>query len=327
MLAAGAAACSVAVPERTGTTRQAIVNGTESDASQDSVVLLVRYDPSLPGGMAADCSGTLLSPRIVLTARHCVSMTDESAACNEEGKADLGGKVLADFKPRSVFVFSGTKRPDILEGTGGAVRASEILTNGAQSICDNDIAVVVLEQPIANAKISPVRLEGTATKGEKVTLVGWGVTENGPQPDTRKQRAGVEIEEVGPAPSLGPKEIRIGEGSCSGDSGGPIFSEGSGALVGVLSRGGNGIDTVVPAACLGAINVYTSSGAHAALVRSAFEKTGEKPWLEGEPDPTKPAPEDEGGCSVGSRGGGRGEMLLGVAIAVVALGRRRRRRR
>lgn len=331
VLAACAAPPGESSGERASRVAQPIIGGKPSDATQDAVALLVRYDPSLPGGMSADCSGTMLSPRIVLTARHCVSETDESAACNESGTADQGGHVLADFKPRSMFVFTGVTRPDILGGAG-ATRAAEIITNGAQVICNDDIALLVLEQPIANAKTAPVRLEGLASEGEKVTLVGWGLTEKGGLPDTRQQRAGVAIERVGPKPQLGPKEIEIGEGACSGDSGGPMISEGSGAVVGVLSRGGNGIDRSAPASCIGGVNVYTSTGAHAELVRAAFAKTGETPWMEGQPDPSKVPPDEGGGdaksgCSVAHAGAdaSAGPLAAFAALGLVASAARRRR--
>jgi hypothetical protein len=328
-LALSAAACAVPAgpDEQIGRVSSAIVNGADSDATQDSVVLLVRYDPSLPGGAASDCSGTLLSPRIVLTARHCVSNTDPNAACNQEGKSDGGGQVLGEFPPKSVFAFKGVTRPDILAGAKG-IRGAEILTNGAPNICDNDIALVVLESAVPDAPIAPVRLTGTATKSEKTTIVGWGVTERGPQPTTRQQRTDVEVEDVGPAPQLGPREVLVGEGSCSGDSGGPLFSRDTGAVIGVLSRGGNGIDRVVPAACLGAVNVYSSSGAHAELIRAAFAKTGEAVWVEGERDPRLPPEDedDEGLCSVSAPGASRRACGVGLLVAAaVALQRRRRR--
>ncbi len=329
--ALSAAACAVptGAEERIGQVSSAIVNGADSDAAQDAVVLLVRYDPSLPGGTATDCSGTLLSPRIVLTARHCVSDTDPDAACNQEGKSDGGGQVLGEFPARSIFAFSGVTRPDILAGAKG-VRGAEILTNGAENICDNDIALVVLESPVPNAPIAPVRLTGTATKAEKATIVGWGVTERGPQPTTRQQRTDVEIEDVGPAPQLGPKEVLVGEGSCSGDSGGPLLAQETGAVIGVLSRGGNGIDRVVPAACLGAVNVYTSAGGHAELIKAAFAKTGESVWAEGERDPRLPPEEDGDDCAVGAvgaRGGAPSAWAFGVLSVTGAVRARRRRHR
>ena len=42
------------------------------------------------------------------------------------------------------------------------------------------------------------------------------------------------------ATGLGAHEFMIGEGICSGDSGGPAFVQTTRAVIGVVSRGGNG---------------------------------------------------------------------------------------
>ncbi len=284
-LAACAASADEASP--TGTARSAIIKGSASDASQDAVVLIMHYDKlKSGGGTAAGCTGILLTPRLVLTARHCLSVTDDGAACDGEGKAIQGGAVQSDHRAGALYVFTGKDRPDFISGAGlsTAREGQEIITTGANTLCNNDIALLLLAKPVDNPKIAPVRLEEGPTKGEKITVVGWGITDQTQSPDVRQQRTGLSVFDVGPKSDLGATEFRLGESTCSGDSGGPAFAA-SGAVVGVLSRGGNGSGGVGAENCLDAFNIFTSVAGHAEMIKKAYEKAGQEPWVEGGPNP------------------------------------------
>ena len=82
-IAATVAACSTAPDgsdpgvERTGVSSQKIIKGKLSAEDQDAVVLLIHSDFA---SYFAACTGTLLAPNLVLTARHCTSETVEAAS-------------------------------------------------------------------------------------------------------------------------------------------------------------------------------------------------------------------------------------------------------
>jgi len=278
------AACSDAPREHVSATSQAIVHGTNSDDSQNAVVLVVRYDAISKDG-AAGCSGTMLTPKLVLTARHCVATTDEKAACASDGTPLAGANVQGDIDPVNLYVFAGTHRPDFISGLPTVTRGVQTIDDGAKTLCNHDVALLLTDNPVPGAKIAPIRLDGGPKKGEVFTAIGWGITDTTNTPPIRQQRTGVTIMEVGPAENLPPAEFLVGDGPCSGDSGGPALSA-SGAVIGSLSRGGNGSGGTGAAGCEGGTNVYTSAASFKDMILGAYQKAGQQPWLEGQPNPT-----------------------------------------
>lgn len=293
------AACSssgeVDSNEAVGTARSAVIKGKPSDSSQDAVVLLVHYDPTNHG--FGQCTGTLLAPRLVLTARHCVGDTDAYAACKSDGTPIAAGAIRKNHKAETMYVFTGKDRPDFGRGeVKPAGQGMKILDDGGKNLCNHDIALVVLKEPVEGAQIAPIRLDSDVEVGELITAVGWGVTEKTPQPDQRMQRKNVKIVTVGPDKSQGsvpPNEFEVGESICSGDSGGPAIAQETNAVVGVVSRGGNmqGSDSNDPAAnCIDGRNLYTKISPFKDLLMKGFELAEAEPWVEGGPDPRKLKP-------------------------------------
>jgi MYXO-CTERM domain-containing protein len=346
ILAFGTTACSSegaageADAAHVGRTSSAVIKGTSSPASQDSVVML-----QMTGG--GFCSGTLIAPNVVLTARHCVTNLAEDECGTFKGDMALGIATGANANETSPAVAHASKY---------------FYVTSAKDLCGPyDIAVVVLDHEIAGAKTSPVRA-APVTVGEKFVAVGYGEDEN-KQVSVRRQRTGVEALAVGPAKKtfaptnaapyeyevpLG--EIVVSEAVCHGDSGGPLFDK-DGAIVGVTSRGTDPNDI-----CVARPDIFSAVAQHLDIVDAALEEAGHPRGTtttttpksedtsdnqnsddseEEEPAPTPKktkkalAPQASAGCAIGyaSSGGTSEGSIAGLAlIAVALLGARARRR-
>jgi len=357
VLVSSSLACSAAAPPNEGDDAPSrdigqaaspIINGTPSSASQNSVVLIALGDSqsTTDAGVPVKglCTGTLIAPNLVLTARHCVASTSNaSIACDALGQPQPGsGSAVGTTYPASAFyVFKGqdqsknlfdttTKTPAISDA-----RVLKVLDDGAPDLCNHDIALLVLNKNLSDMPISPVRLNTNVTVGEVVTSVGWGLTEKNSLTPVRLQRTGVKVLAVGPyAGLLGPNEFAVGESICEGDSGGPAFAS-TGAIVGIVSRGGN--DTTPDpnnqaAGCVGAktVNIYTELSPFKTFLLNGYSAAGAQPLLEGDAKGsstmgTTTNSSSTSGCSA-SGTGHTGSDFFGAAFAVTALavlGRRR----
>ncbi len=330
-----AAACSVdASDENVGRVRQTIVGGSASDDAQDVTVMLLHLDPAGPRRLGI-CTAALVAPRLVLTARHCVATTDEMVACDSDGTPLLGSNVIANHDPANLYVFTGKDRPEFTGDAPPALdttkwkpagQGAEIIDDKSGTLCNHDLALLLLKEPIQNVPIAALRLDGDAVAGEKLLTVGWGVTFGEVEPSKRQQRSGVTVTRVGPndaVPVLTKSELLFDESICLGDSGGPVFSQETNAIIGVVSRGGNGLDPNKggpSSTCEGADNVATKVSPFKELVMDAFERAGAEPKLEQKPDDS---------CTAAAAGASRtprpGMLLLALGIACAAAARRRRR--
>ncbi|WP_394832467.1 trypsin-like serine protease [Pendulispora rubella] len=324
--------------EDTGSTSQPIISGSASPASQNSVVMLVHL---ANGGGGETCTATLVAPNLLVTARHCVSATGKQPFyCDKNGKVQNdgngGGEVGADHKPSDLYVFTGTSRP-VLNGTAPAqpsARGKKIFHDDATAVCGHDLALLLLENNVS-APLATIRLDSQAGKGEKITAVGWGVTLDTQRPSQRQQRTGIPILQVGPYSDdrvdVPGNDFLVGESTCSGDSGGPAFSEDTNALIGVVSRGGNGKDATNPAdGCTNADNDYTQTSPFKSLIERAFTESGYSAQVEtGRPTNNGSGGDGGGGCSASplsssrSMGAAVGLMALGIASVMVRRTRRR----
>jgi len=220
-----------------------IVSGV-ADRGRDPAVVAVDI-----GGEGL-CSGTLVAPRVVVTARHCVSETSESVACPPDGKQIDGNR-----SPKSLGILVG----DDAQSAELVAQGKAVVVPNSEYLCDHDIAAIVLDRDVTGIPFVKVSKTG-AVKGHFVRAVGFGKTGDDGEAGEKLLREHVKILDVSAA------ELEVGEATCNGDSGGPALDETSGELIGVVSRGGP--------SCEGADvhNIYTRADVFASLIASAEQK-------------------------------------------------------
>jgi V8-like Glu-specific endopeptidase len=247
ILAGTASACAPQAPAPSGSSASPVqVDQTEivsgvSDNGRDPAVV------ALDVGADSLCTGTLIAPDVLLTARHCVSVTSDTIACPAAGP-----QVTAERPPASLRVLSG----DNVQTAQEVARGVAVLVPPGDVICDADIALVLLDQAV---DVDTLDVSATTvSSGDHVTAVGYGRLADGDPPGTKLLREHVEVLSISAA------EFLVGEATCQGDSGGPALDETSGEIVGVVSRGGATCDGP------GAHNIYTRTDVFQPLIDEAL---------------------------------------------------------
>ncbi len=306
-----ASGCNPSVKEKLGSARQDVLNGQLSGPNEDMVVKVESYD----GTTIWNCSGTLVAPNLLVTARHCIaSFVEETFTCDADGNlisSGPGGRTGAYDDPTQISIKSGTA-----PGSKSVAKGVSIIAASTDSICRNDIALVVLnralDQAPYNLPISPIRAYRGVETREDLRVVGYGLDDDAGF-GVRHTRGGLEVSKVGssvfrPTGDNIPSRTFTIEGpvDCIGDSGGPAFSD-SGALVGVFSQfvGNCGAPLTV--------NYFTEVAPFwDDIIQRAFAAAGYEPWLEGNSEP--------GLYGTGGNAGTGGDSSTGGATGIAASG-------
>ena len=231
----------------------AITGNYQKDFTHDAVGLLVFYttpDPATGDPFSHRCSGTLISPTVMVTAGHCTEGVDkgrvyfaQSAAPNYDPNAfgGLGGDPTTGYPYLNGVTFSRADNFGFLAGFPET----------------EDLGVVVLDQPVTPANgfgVLPTagaidRYIAAAGKKQaaRFTVSGYGLSDQDPVPVSFRERLQANsyaVNNEAPITEFNLKTTANASqgkgGTCNGDSGGPVYFYGTRIIAAVTSFGMNG---------------------------------------------------------------------------------------
>jgi secreted trypsin-like serine protease len=267
-----------------GSTRRAIVSGEVALEDQAVVAVYLGWDD----GTDRLCTGTLVSPRVVLTAGHCLRDADTAT------RFDVGfGTDVREVPEFDAVTWAGA--------VGHMVDPDLSFDSPTEG---HDVGLVLLDAPSAVPWV-PMG-SWPPPEGASVRAVGYGRT------DRDVSDAGVRRDVMAPVTRVESRLFYFGNydsNTCLGDSGGPVLYE------------VDGLESLVGTSSFGDSRCRSTTGA-TRVDEYLYDLI--YPWIsEHDPDAPEPPPEppemDGGGCAVAPGGGRPASWTLGLLAALVAV--------
>ncbi|MFT3773911.1 MAG: trypsin-like serine protease [Minicystis sp.] len=267
--------CGAAPDESEGVTlgiAEQAIKGGYPDPNDTAVVDIVWIE----GQYFSECSGSLIAPNLVLTARHCVAEItngDQGIDCT-----------IAKFAKHDVAAnfFVSTKQ-FLTQNPADFHTVKEVITPDPTPVCGNDVAFLVLSENIQPAEAVPLipKVDVDLVKNEVYSAIGFGGTvDDGSNAGQRRRLDDLKVACVRakcPASYVDQEHEWVGDhGICEGDSGGPSIDL-QNRVTGVTSRGGAGCTSPVYGSVFGWADWIKQNALHAAEV-GGYEAPG---WANG----------------------------------------------
>jgi hypothetical protein len=248
------AAASVALVAFVGSAG-AITGNYQDDFVHDNVGLLVFYttpDPDTGDPFSHRCSGTLISPTVMVTAGHCTEGVDS-------GRVYFAQSAAPNYDPTAFGGWGGdpTTGYPYQNGVTFSVADNYGFHNFAGWPDTKDVGVVVLDSPVVPSNgygilPEPGAIDAyLAAAGKKqnarFTVSGYGLSDRDPRIVSFRKRLMATSYLVNNTQPLTAYNLMTTAnpaqgkgGTCNGDSGGPVFFYGTNVIAAVTSFGMNG---------------------------------------------------------------------------------------
>lgn len=237
-------------PATTAGAHASIIGGDVASIADFPSLSFVAVTPGRGGGFA--CTGTVIAPRVVLTAAHCVENLD-------------GGGFIPPSQYRVVTGFANPYRTSRAQRS--VVTSTHVSPEYNPGTGRGDAGILILAAPVTAPPIALATAADSALYegGAPVELAGWGLTRFGSSapPHTLQATSAVVQAPTAcrartksynrdyspPAQMCTSNPPAFKTGGCFGDSGGPAIArraDGSAVEIGVISTGGPRCDTKLP---------------------------------------------------------------------------------